>query len=919
MTDTGAATDGSAPADTGSPFDSGSTVDAGFPDSGEHPDAMIVDGGLNCDNLKTTGAGWFPPGGPIAALSGAIQLGQTHVADWGDSRHVPAPIAEREALLLFTPTTPLPSTADVRVRALDGGSVIGVLGMSAEPTPLLEQGLTQVPLTSYATDEFAANLPWTWMREGVNLEIAYLDPAGPPQVFTHVLQDLSAPHTFTITRSKIVLFGDRDKGTATRPAEKIATDFFASVPTSRLEWVDYAPWFVDEMVVTTANGPQLVQNETERSLAQDGDHHWSILKNQFTLRMSLANTGRGLVKTNMSQGDSSPYSFGTSVGMGWFRDGSGNYHDIDDAPWAAGWTGWTAMWLNECGNAFIHEVGHSFTLAHFTAGTAMNWGIAGEYPQDGTNLETHPWGYDNLRRQLRTWYRVDSSGPVMDMAGIVGKRDPMNGGEAPNAITCFPQYTGYHAEKAQGWMTSSRTIANLNGVPAVYLWDDVQHRYVIDTPQDDGLEPTAVGVPVVTLIGVLAQTATLAQTYPPLYAPSGNVFVMPDPFAAGLPAAFNGARYYVSVRYAGGGADHALIARPDITDDGLYGYSLNVDGRRTPTQVEIYRADAAYPNITTGTLLHTRMIDPAPRLVPVLSVGNGEMANERLRLGSWCEAGLNCDGRAAQSTWRIDDPIWFTTDTAAPPHECSAFDVHRALSIDVEDEMGNAATLTVHAARIVEGAGVQRAVPMDDATRWVDASDVAQSLRLWIPHGPNQNLAAGRWRTTQPFTIEVMGAHRGQVEVEIDLETFAPTVVDLAAEYVSPPMMTANSSMYFLTRDPSIGPADRVWWNDPNPGAPRLRVPVVNASTGVADTLNVRAQHQSCGNDRRDFHAGEASRNCAHNAVLWVDGADNAHLQAQQMYRTPGSAPLVIDGRRWHAPNGRAIVDTIALELTYTP
>ena len=56
----------------------------------------------------------------------------------------------------------------------------------------------------------------------------------------------------------------------------------------------------------------------------------------------------------------------------------GSYEDLNNAPWAAGWTGWTGIWLGECGNAFIHEVGHSGTLLHFVDGTAAAWGIADE-------------------------------------------------------------------------------------------------------------------------------------------------------------------------------------------------------------------------------------------------------------------------------------------------------------------------------------------------------------------------------------------------------------------------------------------------------------------------------------------------------------------------------------------------------------
>ena len=144
-------------------------------------------------------------------------------------------------------------------------------------------------------------------------------------------------------------------------------------------------------------------------VASDTDH-WSIMKHQFVLRGSLANTGRGFALTGEAEGDSSPYSSGTWVGIGWFRAEDGAYYDLDD-PGVVGWTGWTG--LEHLGQPVRQrldssEVGHSFTLEHFVEGTAAQWGIFEEYPLDGVQLATHLWGYDTVRRQLRTWYRVDA-------------------------------------------------------------------------------------------------------------------------------------------------------------------------------------------------------------------------------------------------------------------------------------------------------------------------------------------------------------------------------------------------------------------------------------------------------------------------------------------------------------------------------
>lgn len=83
----------------------------------------------------------------------------------------------------------------------------------------------------------------------------------------------------------------------------------------------------------------------------------------------------------------------------------------------------------------------SFTLAHFVgSATSESWDIGDEYPDGGTSSAATPWGYDTPSRRFRTWYDVDDGS---------GKDDPMNGGEAANAETCFPQFTAYHAMRMQ--------------------------------------------------------------------------------------------------------------------------------------------------------------------------------------------------------------------------------------------------------------------------------------------------------------------------------------------------------------------------------------------------------------------------------------------------------------------------------------
>ena len=136
------------------------------------------------------------------------------------------------------------------------------------------------------------------MEEGVELKLGYVDQ-NTETFYEHstTLTDLGAPHRFTVSRSKIVLFGEESFDTTTYSAEQLGKDFFSVLPISELAWVDSTNWVLDEIVVRGANGPVKVNSETQRLAETSDPDRWGILKNIFTHRLSLANIGQGLTNT----------------------------------------------------------------------------------------------------------------------------------------------------------------------------------------------------------------------------------------------------------------------------------------------------------------------------------------------------------------------------------------------------------------------------------------------------------------------------------------------------------------------------------------------------------------------------------------------------------------------------------------------
>lgn len=904
------------------PGDAG-PVDSAGPGDSAGPDFAA------CEDQLTPPLEWFAEEGS-EVLVGALEWGQTHVIQTDEERSAPEVGAERETLVLLTPNPPLLESADVRIAAWDGAILLGVVPMAApyDIPSSLEEGLTPVSLDAYSDEAWSAMLPWSWVRSGVSLRIGAME-GGELRVLEHAFEGLASPHEFTVTRTHMVLFGEEDFPVIpVRSTSKIAADFGASVPGAEFRWVNTTPWRLDAMVVNTVEGPRWVASETERLEKTSDPNRWNILKHQTALRLSLANTGRGLRLTSPPEGDSSPYSFGTSMAQGWVRTGDGHYTDINDAGLAAGWTGWSGMWLDECGNGFIHEVGHSFTLAHFTGGTAANWGIGAEYPKDGTNVEGHPWGFDTTRRQFRTWYRVNGEGPVTTDGNVEGKNDPMNGGESPNAITCFPQYTGYHGQKIQQWLQNSPTLKTVDGVAGVYRWNVEGGEYVKEDAPVGNQEPIAVGIPVVTLIGTLGNLDEVCQTYPPIYAVSGNVFELPDPSNPDLEGTYAGSQWFVEVVYEEGSLERGLINRGAIApeDTGLAIYSLNLDATRNPVEVRLYRSESAYPamDVESAELIHTRVIGPSETaMVPVVRVGRGYVANHDLSLKSWCETGVNCDTRAVTSSFHEGMAVlsFGLTGQENDPVFCSEDGEFSVWNVPVFTDSGESETMVIHAQRVVADGDNTLSVPAEDRTPWSANVNGSQTLRVWIPFEENQGLAPARYRSdgAQSIALWKDGIVDGALELFVDLEVRSFESIEVPPNYMSAglsiPEEDSDSSIYYVFEDSSVGPTSGAWWGD---GAGTLiQVPVRDVENSEVKTLVMRAHKVACGN-WWGINTGQAAEwGCSHQVHLQVEEGANASLISGHVYETPASSPILIRGLRWHAPNAGSTLGVLNLHISH--
>lgn len=366
--------------------------------------------------------------------------GSSRTSDWGlrrlkisgslDGSIVPGPNNEVGGPINAVSYFPGES-GDVLLEAYAAsGSFLGTI--KARPTSqqrgIMDQAEVVQRLTPYSgtREMWSSTLPWQWVKEGTELIISAKKPDGSFVAYSLKLYGTLPWSEHTLIRQKFVVFGNTSQfdalNTFTFEPRPLATGMYGIMPIASLNWVDSTDLHWPYLVVATSKGARKVLNEAERRavLVAAGDDPtseptWDVTKLMIAFRNSFANTGRGFTITTLeaSGQHGSPYSTQTSIAMGWamVNDGTGcSFCEYKSLGYWNGWSaaaslGWCGMKTgDECGNTISHEIGHSMSLSHFTTGSAASWGISDEYPQDGTHLATHPWGYDTVSRQFRTWY-----------------------------------------------------------------------------------------------------------------------------------------------------------------------------------------------------------------------------------------------------------------------------------------------------------------------------------------------------------------------------------------------------------------------------------------------------------------------------------------------------------------------------------
>ncbi|MEF3404587.1 M66 family metalloprotease [Agromyces sp. CCNWLW203] len=519
------------------------------------------------------------------SLPGMVQFAQSHTVNpsGNAAANLPTLVAERTALLLFTPAAQTGSvTVDVRV----DGVLVASLPM-ADPAHIPDDDVVDRlgrPAVVYSERAWSVELPWNLVVPGLSL--SFTDDGARTGTLDAAEIDFAAPTELVINGTELGMLTDPPTGSGhlmlTDPAAA-GSDYFQTIPVSKLIIAEYEPVQLDRVIVASGQIYAAPSSSAVEGGVYSGDMREQVAKAQFSTGVNLASFGITSAPMNQQQ----PGTFNQRV----YHHAAGLYTNGRVVHGLSGGNGMATLY-DSVGNEWSHELGHSYGLGHYPGVDSSKTGD--ERVINATHHSESGWGYIDYRNRMRSnlWSNrafdpagTDVSGTMFqqNFAGQYNyQRDAMSGGSPTSDLSQYTHHTGYSAQRIQ---TSLRTVVPDAAYPSGYRdWDPVTGEWIdakVRNAAFSATAPAAVGVPVTTLLGGYNPAAP-AQTllYPGFRSNYGNVFDHPAVTTDGT----NTTRVcWAEITYLGGSVQTIGIN----ASDGVKQVNINLATSADPRQARL--------------------------------------------------------------------------------------------------------------------------------------------------------------------------------------------------------------------------------------------------------------------------------------------------------------------------------------------
>ena len=516
-------------------------------------------------------------------LEGQVQFAQSHTinAKGNAAAKMPSLVAERAALVLFSP---LSGATRVSVTATVNGTAQGTLKLAAPADiPRSDMSITNNrPDIAYSSTAWTAELPWNWMKPG--LELTFTTDTGSGVLARNGIE-FAAPAEMIISSIQLGMLTDYPKTDGHymfNEPEKSGADYFQTIPVSKLTMAIYEPVRLDKVIV--GSGVIYDQKSAVNGDVYSGDMRESVGKAQVSTGINLANFGT----TSGPMDQKQPGTFNQRI----IHHSAGNYANGVQSHGLSGGNGMATLY-DSVGNELSHELGHSYGLGHYPGIDTSKQGD--ERVINASHHSESGWGYIAYRDRMRSnlsantaftaaGFDLSAGNFTQNYQGIYNyHRDTMSGGSNSSTLSRYTHLTGYSAEITQ---RSFRTVVPDLDYPSGYRdWDSAAGGYVdakVKTPAFSAPRPSEVGVPVYTLLGGY-NPAVPEQTvlYPAFRSNYGNVFDLPQ---ADTTATDSTRRCWMEISFQDGRVDKTAL----LATNGVKQFNINLSHADKPTGASIH-------------------------------------------------------------------------------------------------------------------------------------------------------------------------------------------------------------------------------------------------------------------------------------------------------------------------------------------
>jgi hypothetical protein len=554
-------------------------------------------------------------------LGGMVELAQASTSNpTGNSEaELPTPVAERTTLLMFTPTSTVKS---VKVKVSAKGKTLGTLSL-AHPNllPASDQSYDSRGSVAYSLRAWSATLPWQWVQPG--LELTFTADNGNSGTVSEI--DIAAPTELVINNIELGMLTAAPQSEGHHfindPVDG-ATDYFQTIPVSRLTMAQYEDVTLDKVIVAT--GAIYTEDNPDPSIGSvyAGTMRENVGKAQVSTGINLATWGiTSSAMTQRQPANTNQRIIHHSAGL--YKNEGIQVHGL------SGGNGMATLY-SSIGNELSHELGHSYGLGHYPGRDAAAEGD--DIIRNASHNMDSGWGYISYRNLMRSNLSTNAYVSPRTIEkdefyeNLAGKynfnTDTMAGGFDASPVSDYTHATGYSLKRMQTFL---KTLVADTSYPSGYRnWDEEAGEWVDAKELNadfDLLKPKKVGGTVFSILGGY-NPANSDQTlvYPAFRSNYGVTFDLPqeDPASQSETRAC-----WLEVNFQNSNTKYISLD----ASDGVKQLNVNIAETDKPTGAQVAcRADGKTTKLGNKISIATNL-DP---MDPVVVVGQEE-GNEALR------------------------------------------------------------------------------------------------------------------------------------------------------------------------------------------------------------------------------------------------------------------------------------------------